>query len=115
MIRRQGTYETEVREAMRGGQGTVRLEHFWKKPELLGKTRLCAKLILGPGCSIGPHCHDQEEEVYIVLRGQGWISEAGTTVEVGPGDSILTGNGATHAVENRGSEPLELLAFIVQY
>ena len=115
MVRRQGTYETEVRQNMRGGTGTVRIEHYWKKGDLLAKTRLCAKLILEPGASIGPHSHDQEEEVYIVLRGRGRVTDAGSAVEIGPGDSVLTGNGASHAVENSGAEPLEMVAFIAQY
>jgi mannose-6-phosphate isomerase-like protein (cupin superfamily) len=115
MVRRQGTYEAEERQNMRGGTGTVRIEHYWKKGDLLAKTRLCARLIVPPGASIGPHSHDQEEEVYIVLRGRARISEADTAFEVGPGDSVLTGNGASHAVENIGTEPLEMLAFIAQY
>lgn len=115
MVRRQGTYETEVRENMRGGTGQVRVEHYWKKPDLHAKTRLCAKLSVAVGASIGVHSHEQEEEVYIVLRGHGRVLEAGTAVEIGPGDSVLTGNGASHAVENTGAEPLEMLAFIAQY
>jgi mannose-6-phosphate isomerase-like protein (cupin superfamily) len=115
MVRRQGTYETEVRPNMRGGTGTIHIEHYWKKGDLLAKTRLCARLIVPPGASIGPHSHDQEEEVYIVLRGHGRIIEAGTPIEIGPGDSVLTGNGASHAVENTGAEPLEMVAMIAQY
>ncbi len=115
MVRRKGTYETEVRQNMRGGKGAVRIEHFWKKGDLQARTRLCARLTLDPGVSIGPHSHDQEEEVYIVLRGRGRIPEASGTVEVGPGDSVLTGNGASHAVENIGDEPLEMIAVIAQY
>ena len=115
MVRRQGTYETEERQNMRGGTGTVRIEHYWKKGDLLAKTRLCAKLVLEVGASIGPHSHDQEEEVYIVLRGRGRIIEADAAIEIGPGDSVLTGNGASHAVENIGTEPLEMVAVIAQY
>lgn len=115
MVRRQGAYETEERQNMRGGTGTVHIEHYWKKGDLQAKTRLCARLVIPPGASIGPHRHDQEEEVYIVLRGHGRIIEGTTIVEVGPGDSVLTGNGASHAVENSGAEPLEMVAFIAQY
>jgi mannose-6-phosphate isomerase-like protein (cupin superfamily) len=115
MVRRKGTYESEVRENMRGGKGAVRIEHFWKKGDLLAKTRLCARMVLDPGTSIGPHCHDQEEEVYIVLRGQGRVTEAAGTIDVGPGDTVLTGNGASHSVESIGSEPLEMIAVIAQY
>jgi len=44
MIRRNGTGEVDTRENMRGGAGTVRIEHYWKQDELKAKTRLCARL-----------------------------------------------------------------------
>ena len=115
MIRRAGTYEVSVREEMRGGNGSVKIEHYWTKDELKGKTRLCARLILEPGTSIGFHDHVDEEEVFIVLRGQGKVDEGGEEAVVNPGDTILTGDGAGHAVESVGDEPLEMVAVIVQY
>ena len=30
MIRKAGNYRTEVRENMRGGNGSVKIEHFWE-------------------------------------------------------------------------------------
>jgi mannose-6-phosphate isomerase-like protein (cupin superfamily) len=115
MIKRNHTCATEVRQNMRGGNGSVTVTHFWGKGELKARTRLCARLTLEPGSSIGFHEHVNEEEVYIVLRGQGLIEENGQKIPVSVGDSILTGDGAGHAVEAVGSEPLEMLAFIVQY
>lgn len=115
MIRRDDERTAEIRERMRGGQGEVRIEHYWSKDELDAKTRLCAKIILPPGAGIGEHEHGQEEEVYIILSGRGRILEGSTATEVGPGDTVLTGNGASHAIENIGDEPLELIAFIVPF
>ena len=116
MIRRKGQFKTEVREKMRGGTGHVKIEHFWEPGgELKAKTRLCAKLVLDPGCSIGFHEHKGEEEVYFILRGEGVVEENGEKHLVTTGDSVLTGNGAGHSVANTGAEPLELLAFIAQY
>ena len=98
-----------------GGSGTVRIEHLWKKDELKGKTRLCAKLTLEPGASIGFHAHDDEEEIFVILKGKGRIQDGDDTQEVGVGDTILTGDGAGHAVESIGDEALEMMAVIVQY
>ena len=108
-------YDSETRTQMRGGNGDVVIEHFWKKDELKGKTRLCARLILAPGTSIGLHDHVDEEEVFIVLRGQAKILDGDETVIVNVGDTILTGDGGGHAVESVGAEPLEMVALIVQY
>lgn len=115
MIRCAGTYEVCTREDMRGGKGTVRIEHYWQGEELKGKTRLCAKLTLGPGTSIGFHEHVDEEEIFIVLRGQGRVQDGDQHSIVNAGDTILTGDGAGHAVESLGPEPLEMVALIVQY
>lgn len=115
MIRHKGTYEVSTRENMRGGNGTVRIEHLWTKEELKGRTRLFARLILVPGTSIGFHDHVDEEEVFVVLKGQGRVRDGEVVDTVSPGDTILTGGGAGHAVESTGDEDLELLAVIVQY
>ena len=115
MIKRKGSYEVDVRENMRGGKGAVRIEHFWKKDELKAKTRLCAKLTIQPGDSIGFHDHVDEEEVYLILRGQGQLSDGVNESIVNAGDTILTGDGAGHSVAALGDEPLEMIAVIVQY
>ncbi len=115
MIRRAGSYDVDTREKMRGGSGTVRIEHYWKKDELKGKTRLCARLTLAPGASIGCHDHCDEEEVFIVLQGEGRVQDGDQEAVVRPGDTILTGDGACHAIESIGAEDLELVAVIVQY
>lgn len=115
MIRRNGTYKISTREDMRGGAGTVRIEHYWGKQELKGNTRLFAKLVLEPGTSIGFHDHVDEEEVFVVLRGKGRVTDGDDAAEVLPGDTILTGDGSGHAVESIGDEALEMVAVIVQY
>ena len=115
MIRRNGTYPVDERFEMRGGKGTVRIEHLWSKDELKGKTRLFAKLTLPPGASIGFHEHGGEEEIFVILQGKGRIQDGAEVAEVGVGDTILTGNGAGHAVESIGDVPLEMVAVIVQY
>lgn len=112
MVRRQGTGTSEVRENMRGGKGIVRLEHYWSKGEMQPRMRLCARLVIEPGASIGTHRHEQEEEVYIVVRGRGRLSDGAETTEIGPGDTVLTGHGGEHAIENIGAEPLEIIAVI---
>jgi mannose-6-phosphate isomerase-like protein (cupin superfamily) len=88
---------------------------LWKKDELKGRTRLCARLILDPGSSIGFHEHVDEEEVYIITRGTGLLHEAEGEVEVFAGDTILTGDGAGHSIAAVGDQPLEIIAVIVQY
>ena len=44
----------------------------------------------------------------------GVVTEDGVATRVGPGDAVLTGGGAGHALENTGSGPLALLAVILR-
>lgn len=116
MIRKQSDYRIDERPEMRGGNGTVRIEHLFEPgTELKSPTRLCAKLYLEPGVSIGFHRHESEEEIFVIVKGQGEIDDNGTSRQVAAGDSVLTGNGAGHAVKNTGSETLEILAVISKY
>ena len=114
MVKPGAVMEREVRERMRGGTGSVEIVHVFRQDELGGAARLFARLRLPPGASIGHHVHDAEEEVFYILSGRGIVTEDGTATDVGPGDAVLTGGGAGHSLENRGSEPLELMAVILR-
>jgi mannose-6-phosphate isomerase-like protein (cupin superfamily) len=83
--------------------------------ELKSKTRLCVRMTLAPGSSIGYHDHVNEEEVYVVVSGTGIVTEDGQRFPVAAGDTILTGNGAGHSIEAAGTEPLVILATIMLY
>jgi mannose-6-phosphate isomerase-like protein (cupin superfamily) len=113
MVKSATVMEREVRERMRGGTGSVEIRHVFRREELGGGARLFARLSLPPGSSIGHHVHDAEEEVFYILAGRGVVTEDGVATEVGPGDAVLTGGGGGHALENRGTEPLELMAVIL--
>ena len=115
MIRKTSDVKVEVRDKMRGGAGTVTIHHYFEKSDFTANVRLCARLVLPPGAGIGPHTHTGEDEVYLVLKGSGTLDDGTTRSRVSAGDSILTGNGQTHAIHNDGQEPLELIAVIACY
>ena len=71
MIRKAGEYRTELRENMRGGNGTVKIEHYWEaEKEMVAHNRMAAQLTLPPGGSIGFHNHENEDEHG--KYGKGW-------------------------------------------
>jgi len=115
MITRNHEAIVEDRANMRGGLGTVRLEHWFKPEHFKAKIRLCTRMTIAPGATIGEHSHEADDEIYIVLSGQGRILENGEWQDIRPGDAILTGNGASHSVENTGDEPLVIAAVIILY
>jgi mannose-6-phosphate isomerase-like protein (cupin superfamily) len=114
MVKPGSAMEREVRERMRGGAGSVQVLHVFRGEELGGGARLFARLTLPRGSSIGHHVHDAEEEAFYILSGTGLVTEDGVATVVGPGDAVLTGGGAGHALENRGDGPLELMAVILR-
>ncbi|MCL1921956.1 MAG: cupin domain-containing protein [Kiritimatiellaeota bacterium] len=115
MITRNTEAIVEDRVNMRGGKGTVRLEHWFRQDDFKAKVRLCTRMVIAPGATIGEHAHEADDEIYIVLSGQGRILENGEWQDIRPGDAILTGNGASHSVENTGDAPLVIAAVIILY
>ena len=116
MIRHNGEYRLEERFEMRGGKGTVKIEHLWEPgTEMLGHNRMAARLTLPPGGSIGFHNHENEDEIFVIVKGVAEADDNGTISRLEAGDTLLTGNGAGHAIRNIGDEDLELVALISTY
>ena len=115
MIKKKNAQEVEKRENMRGGTGEVTVRHYLKPDEIKARTRLCAELILSPGASIGAHDHVEEDEIYIIQKGQGLMTDGGKEFPVAAGDAILTGQGASHSIKNTGTEDLVVTAIIIKY
>ena len=115
MIHTPSQMKTETRENMRGGAGSVTIQHLFARDEMTANSRLCARLIIPPDAGIGSHEHATEDEVYVVVKGTGLLDDGTTKTRVNVGDAILTGNGESHAVANDGDEDLEIIAFIMCY
>lgn len=115
MFRKQADMVIEIKENMRGGQGSVKLEHIYSPEEFKGKCRIFSKITLEPGCSIGRHEHDQEEEIYYILSGRGLVDDNGQMREIGPGEALKTGGGEFHSIINNGNEPLVFIAAVLLF
>ena len=105
----------ELRAGMRGGTGTVTIKHLFQPEDIRGKARLIAEITLPAGASIGFHQHDQEEEIFYFISGQGRVDDHGTLKDVKAGDALITGGGNGHAVANTVPEPLIFVAVILTY
>jgi mannose-6-phosphate isomerase-like protein (cupin superfamily) len=115
MIKKKSDREVEVRQHMRGGEGAVTVRHYFKPEEIKAATRLCAELLLPPGTDIGLHDHVDEDEIYIIQKGRGLMTDGGKEFTVEAGDAILTGQGASHSIKNTGTEDLVITAVIIKY
>jgi mannose-6-phosphate isomerase-like protein (cupin superfamily) len=114
MVIRHNEMKVENKERLRDGEGTTRLTHLINNSEHKN-VRLLAEITLDPGSSIGYHRHDSETEYYFILSGIGMVNDDGKEIEIAHGDSVITGNGASHSIKNIGSVPLVFLAIIITY
>ena len=115
MIKRAHEMDVKFVENMRGGTGTVSIIHAVNQGEYKGKSRLIGKILLEPGCSIGRHVHENEEEIFYVLKGTAVFYDNDTRVILHEGDSALTSDGQGHAIANESDQPLEIMAVILTY
>lgn len=113
MIKTTEDFKTELREHMRGGDGTVTVTSFVSAEELNQKGRLFGKITLKPGCGIGFHIHESDSELFYIIKGTAVYDDNGTAVTVSAGDVTLTPAGTGHAIKNESDEDVELIALIV--
>jgi mannose-6-phosphate isomerase-like protein (cupin superfamily) len=112
IIREKGTQN--LSKNLFAGKGEVEIETLFTPEEFKAPVRLCARLRLAPGCSIGLHRHTGEDELYFILQGEGEVSDGEKKYQVSDGFSILTVSGESHSIENTGKMDIVLLAVIPQ-
>lgn len=112
MIVSRKEMQTELREKMRGGEGTIQITHY-AEAKNYPHTRLISEIVIPIRGSIGEHCHEKEVEFYIIHEGEGIVCDDGVDKKVVAGDVVITGNGASHNIRNTGSSPLRMSAVIV--
>ena len=113
MIKRAADMQTEYRPNMREGNGTVELTSFATPEELNNKGRLFANITLNPGCSIGFHMHENESELFYVMKGEVLYNDNGTECVLNAGDVMICPAGTGHGIANNGEEVAEVCAVIV--
>lgn len=113
MFKKRTDMKLETIENLQGGKGKAQLLEIFSQDELKGKCRLFKKITLEPGCSIGTHSHDQEEEIYYILSGKGIVEDNGKVFEIEAGDALKTGGGEFHSITNNGTEPLVFMAVVI--
>ena len=105
-----------VKVNMRGGDGQVVVTDVVNKGEYNGKARLVGTILLEPGCSIGEHIHENEEEIFYIIEGTATYNDNGKIVKLNKGDSCVCLGGEKHSIANRENEGnVVLFAIILTY
>ncbi len=114
MIKKRGEMALEIRKNMRDGKGEISILHLADKTAIRNG-RLLAEITIPPEGSIGKHQHNEETEYYIILEGEGYVTEGNGEKKVASGDVVITGDGASHSIRNSASTPLKMIAVIITH
>lgn len=115
MICRSGESQLILKPKMFAGEGTARLNELFKKGEYAGQCRLMGTLTLEPGCSVGEHTHQNDEELIFIISGRCEYSDDGVVTTLSAGDAALTVGGHSHAIRNLSNENCVYLAVVLTY
>lgn len=116
MIKHNNEMTANVKVNMRGGDGQAVVTEILTKEEYKGKARLVGTILLEPGCSIGEHIHENEEEIFYIIDGVATYNDNGNETKLSKGDSCICYGGEKHSVANREKEGnLTLFAVILTY
>ena len=115
MVKRANEMQTETKVNMRDGDGQVLITKMLDSGEYAGKSRLMATLTLEPGCSIGEHVHENEEEIFYIVDGEAEYYDNGEWVTMYKGDSCVCLGGQKHSIANRSDKTLVVAAVILTY
>jgi quercetin dioxygenase-like cupin family protein len=116
MIRRNSDMTSTVKPNMRGGDGSAVVTDVLNKGEYKGASRLVATITLEPGCSIGEHVHENEEEIFYIIEGTATYDDNGEIRTLKKGDSCICLGSQKHSIANRTEdETLVVFAVILTY
>jgi mannose-6-phosphate isomerase-like protein (cupin superfamily) len=95
-----------------GGEGLIGVTRIAQAGALAGACNFIDYAELPSGASIGRHRHaHDEEELYLVLDGEGVMSRDGEEFAVRGGDLVRNRAGGEHGLRNTGTSPLKLFVF----
>ena len=102
-------------ENMKGGTGTVEIIRSVNPIDYESPAKMIAKLILRPGCSLGKHMHEGEEEIITILSGHAAYDDNGTIVALEAGDTCVCKSGESHSIANASPKEDLILFAVINY
>ncbi len=114
MVRKSEEKNVERIEHKFGADGFITVRNLINSDEELnGKGRCFAHTTVAPGSGIGYHVHNGDTEIYYVVSGSAEYNDNGTITTISAGDVTFTPSGTGHGINNKGTEPLEIIALII--
>ncbi|HYW16100.1 MAG TPA: cupin domain-containing protein [Allosphingosinicella sp.] len=95
------------REVAHDGEGELETARVESSPDGLEFIDLTS---IPPGGTVGIHRHSPDnEEIYVIVSGEGAMTVEKETFSVGPGDVIVNDPGGEHGLRNVGTEELRMV------
>ena len=113
MIRNYLTTSKQSQDNSHGGSGPVDLYEIWEKSDFRSNVDFVDRVVIPPGSAIGFHKHDNNEEMYIVLKGRGLMKIENEEVVVKEGDMILNPVEGQHGLTNNSEKDIDVLVIQV--
>lgn len=113
MIKKADEMIKTIKPQMRGGTGQATVTDWLLAQEYTGKARLMATITLEPGCSIGEHVHENEEEVFYIISGTALYNDNGCDGTLRTGDSCICPAGQRHSIANNDKKDSLVIAAII--
>lgn len=105
--------EKKAQGSSHGGSGLVDLYEIWSKPDFKSDVDFIDRMVVPPKSTVGHHKHGNNEEMYIVLSGNGVMTIGGETVTVEQGDMILNPPHGEHGLRNESDADIDILVLQV--
>ena len=109
MIRNFYTCNKEVDTNSPDGEGVIDIYRAFKRKDFDGAWDFAIRVVMPPGSSMGEHTHGDDEEMYIILKGEGTMIIEGEKRPVIAGDMIVNQRFGTHGLANTSNHDIELL------
>ncbi|RYV01680.1 cupin domain-containing protein [Shewanella sp. OPT22] len=109
MIRNFLNAERQIQESAHDGEGSVDLFEVFGRSDFMSKCEFIDRQIIPPNSTVGYHKHGNNEELYIVLDGEGTITLDGVKSKVIKGDIIKNKPYGFHGLINDSRNNLEIL------
>jgi mannose-6-phosphate isomerase-like protein (cupin superfamily) len=110
MIIRKNEVNIVDRENIRGGKGKAKLYQYLQEGGQ-HNIKFISEVEMVPLTVIGEHLHDNDEEFYLVLWGEGTGILDGETFDIKKGDAFVCKMGHTHGI-TAGKDGLSFLAVL---
>ncbi|WP_422133981.1 cupin domain-containing protein [Endozoicomonas sp. ALD040] len=109
MIRNFYTCDNEVEHNSHDGNGSIEIYRAFRRKDFNGAWDFAIRVVMPTGSSMGEHSHANDEEMYIILKGEGTMTIDGKERRVSTGDMIVNKPYGCHSLVNDSSEEIELL------